>query len=231
MFFLFVSPGEWVSVQGRFRCVSLTCMSSSCPRSPFGLSPSAHLADGTGDLILVWDTNPLGFLKFLYRHTSTQDQVLVFTTKTSDQRIERSKTAWTLWPIFPSLTCHLWRCTAWRPYVSVSPLAKKTTMKRLRDGVVGLMKWEEKMLRLRAGLAPSSTWQTRSQGKKWQTSRKQRVPSCVVCAAVKLPLCQCGTVMERFCLSPRSSAGTEVEPFLFHVSCKATSSYWYHVSG
>ncbi|KAM9855436.1 ceramide kinase [Aulostomus maculatus] len=68
------SEEEWVSVEGRFRCVSLTCMSSSCPRSPLGLSPSAHLADGTGDLILVWDTHPLGFLKFLYRHTSTQDQ-------------------------------------------------------------------------------------------------------------------------------------------------------------
>ncbi|XP_063321511.1 ceramide kinase family protein [Pelmatolapia mariae] len=68
------SEGEWVSVEGRFRCVSLTCMSSSCARSPLGLSPSAHLADGTGDLILVWDTHPLSFLKFLYRHTSTQDQ-------------------------------------------------------------------------------------------------------------------------------------------------------------
>ncbi|KAF0036312.1 hypothetical protein F2P81_011624 [Scophthalmus maximus] len=50
------------------------CLSGCCPKSPQGLSPSAHLADGTGDLILVWDTNPLGFLKFLYRHTSTQDQ-------------------------------------------------------------------------------------------------------------------------------------------------------------
>ncbi|XP_028264789.1 ceramide kinase [Parambassis ranga] len=68
------SEGEWVSVEGRFRCVSLTCMSSSCARSPLGLSPSAHLADGTGDLILVWDTHPLAFLKFLYRHTSTEDQ-------------------------------------------------------------------------------------------------------------------------------------------------------------
>ncbi|XP_034028243.1 ceramide kinase family protein [Thalassophryne amazonica] len=68
------SDGEWVSVQGRFRCVSLTCMSSSCPKSPLGLSPSAHLADGTGDLILVWDTHPLSFLNFLYRHTNTQDQ-------------------------------------------------------------------------------------------------------------------------------------------------------------
>ncbi|CAG07450.1 unnamed protein product, partial [Tetraodon nigroviridis] len=68
------SEDEWVTVEGRFRCVSLTCMSSSCPRSPLGLSPSAHLADGTGDLILVWNTNPLGFLKYLYRHTGAQDQ-------------------------------------------------------------------------------------------------------------------------------------------------------------
>ncbi|XP_037336481.2 ceramide kinase family protein [Pungitius pungitius] len=68
------TEGEWVRVEGRFRCVSLTCMSCSCPKSPLGLSPSAHLADGTGDLILVWDTHPLGFLKFLYRHTCTEDQ-------------------------------------------------------------------------------------------------------------------------------------------------------------
>ncbi|CAL8368510.1 unnamed protein product [Lota lota] len=68
------SEAEWVSVAGRFRCVSFTCMSSSCPRSPLGLSPSAHLADGTGDLILVRESHPLGFLKFLHRHTSSQDQ-------------------------------------------------------------------------------------------------------------------------------------------------------------
>ncbi|MCJ8741890.1 hypothetical protein PDJAM_G00076090 [Pangasius djambal] len=68
------SEGEWLSVEGKFRCVSLTCMSSSCPRSPKGLSPSAHLADGTGDLILVRNTNPLGFLTYLHRHTTTQDQ-------------------------------------------------------------------------------------------------------------------------------------------------------------
>lgn len=68
------SEGEWVSVKGRFRCVSLTCMSSSCPKSPLGLSPSAHLADGTGDLILVWESHPLGFLRFLHRHTNSQDQ-------------------------------------------------------------------------------------------------------------------------------------------------------------
>lgn len=67
--------GEWVTIEGKFKCVSLTCMSSSCPRSPTGLSPSAHLADGTADLILVRETNPLGFLTYLHRHTTTQDQV------------------------------------------------------------------------------------------------------------------------------------------------------------
>ncbi|XP_073731415.1 ceramide kinase [Misgurnus anguillicaudatus] len=66
--------GEWVTIEGRFKCVYLTCMSSSCPRSPTGLSPSAHLADGTADLILVRQTNPLGFLTYLHRHTNTQDQ-------------------------------------------------------------------------------------------------------------------------------------------------------------
>ncbi|XP_026867770.2 ceramide kinase family protein [Electrophorus electricus] len=68
------SEGEWMSVEGRYRCVSLTCMSSSCPRSPKGLSPAAHLADGTGDLILVQDTDPLGFLTYLHRHTTSKDQ-------------------------------------------------------------------------------------------------------------------------------------------------------------
>ncbi|KPP66269.1 hypothetical protein Z043_115251 [Scleropages formosus] len=67
--------GEWETVEGRFKCISLTCMSSSCPRSPLGLSPSAHLADGTADLILVRDTHPLGFLTYLHRHTNSQDQV------------------------------------------------------------------------------------------------------------------------------------------------------------
>ncbi|XP_016113268.1 ceramide kinase-like [Sinocyclocheilus grahami] len=66
--------GEWVTVEGRFKCISLACISSSCPRSPKGLSPSAHLADGTADLILVRETNPLGFLTYLHRHTNTQDQ-------------------------------------------------------------------------------------------------------------------------------------------------------------
>ena len=62
-------------VQGKFLAINMATMSCACPRSPQGLSPSAHLADGTGDLILVRESHPLGFLKFLHRHTSSEDQV------------------------------------------------------------------------------------------------------------------------------------------------------------
>uniref|UniRef100_A0A8D2JFC5 Ceramide kinase C-terminal domain-containing protein n=1 Tax=Varanus komodoensis TaxID=61221 RepID=A0A8D2JFC5_VARKO len=67
--------GEWQQVQGRFLAVNLTCMSSACPKSPEGLSPCAHLADGTADLILVHECSVLSFLKHLTRHTNCSDQV------------------------------------------------------------------------------------------------------------------------------------------------------------
>ncbi|XP_033858283.3 ceramide kinase-like [Acipenser ruthenus] len=67
-------PGEWRSVSGSFKAVNLTCMSSACPKSPGGLSPSAHLADGTADLILVRDCGRAEFLKHLSRHTNNKDQ-------------------------------------------------------------------------------------------------------------------------------------------------------------
>lgn len=102
-------PDEWVTVEGRFRCVSLTCMSSSCPRSPLGLSPSAHLADGTGDLILVWDTNPLGFLKYLHRHTSEQDQV---GARGTAARLQLNNTSPGVSFLYSSLICPSWRSTA-----------------------------------------------------------------------------------------------------------------------
>ncbi|XP_044299366.1 ceramide kinase-like [Varanus komodoensis] len=66
--------GEWQQVQGRFLAVNLTCMSSACPKSPEGLSPCAHLADGTADLILVHECSVLSFLKHLTRHTNCSDQ-------------------------------------------------------------------------------------------------------------------------------------------------------------
>ncbi|XP_041130399.1 ceramide kinase family protein isoform X2 [Polyodon spathula] len=67
-------PGDWRSVSGSFKAVNLTCMSSACPKSPGGLSPSAHLADGTADLILVRDCGRAEFLEHLRRHTNNKDQ-------------------------------------------------------------------------------------------------------------------------------------------------------------
>ncbi|XP_007425796.1 ceramide kinase-like [Python bivittatus] len=66
--------GEWQQVHGSFLAVNLTCMSSACPKSPQGLSPCAHLADGTADLILVHKCSVLSFLQHLNRHTNCSDQ-------------------------------------------------------------------------------------------------------------------------------------------------------------
>uniref|UniRef100_A0AAV2IYB1 Ceramide kinase C-terminal domain-containing protein n=1 Tax=Knipowitschia caucasica TaxID=637954 RepID=A0AAV2IYB1_KNICA len=49
-------------------------MSCACPRCPKGLSPSAHLADGTVDLILVHECSRVDFFKHLLRHTNKDDQ-------------------------------------------------------------------------------------------------------------------------------------------------------------
>uniref|UniRef100_A0A8C7E7J2 DAGKc domain-containing protein n=1 Tax=Naja naja TaxID=35670 RepID=A0A8C7E7J2_NAJNA len=66
--------GEWHQVHGSFLAVNLTCMSSACPKSPKGLSPCAHLADGTADLILVHKCSVFSFLQHLNRHTNCSDQ-------------------------------------------------------------------------------------------------------------------------------------------------------------
>ncbi|XP_060108662.1 ceramide kinase-like [Heteronotia binoei] len=66
--------GEWQRVRGRFLAVNVTSMSSACPKSPEGLSPCAHLADGTADLILVRECSLLSFLRHLTRHTNASDQ-------------------------------------------------------------------------------------------------------------------------------------------------------------
>ncbi|XP_048343423.1 ceramide kinase-like [Sphaerodactylus townsendi] len=65
---------KWQRVQGRFLAINLTSMSSACPKSPEGLSPCAHLADGTADLILVRECSALSFLRHLKRHTNCSDQ-------------------------------------------------------------------------------------------------------------------------------------------------------------
>ncbi|XP_059917638.1 ceramide kinase-like [Gadus macrocephalus] len=64
----------WRSVRGKFLAINAVSMSCACPRSPQGLSPAAHLADGTTDLILVRKASRLAFLRHLLRHTSKDDQ-------------------------------------------------------------------------------------------------------------------------------------------------------------
>uniref|UniRef100_A0A8C5ALJ2 Ceramide kinase C-terminal domain-containing protein n=1 Tax=Gadus morhua TaxID=8049 RepID=A0A8C5ALJ2_GADMO len=66
--------GEWRVVQGKFLAINMATMSCACPRSPQGLSPSAHLADGTADLILVRGCSRFGFFRHLLRHTNADDQ-------------------------------------------------------------------------------------------------------------------------------------------------------------
>lgn len=66
---------NWKTVKGKFMAINTAIMSCACPRSPKGLSPAAHLADGTADLILVRKCSRLNFLRHLIRHTkSNSDQ-------------------------------------------------------------------------------------------------------------------------------------------------------------
>uniref|UniRef100_A0A8C4EQ49 Ceramide kinase n=1 Tax=Dicentrarchus labrax TaxID=13489 RepID=A0A8C4EQ49_DICLA len=64
----------WSVIRGKFIAINGASMSCACPRSPKGLSPSAHLADGTTDLILVRKCSRLDFLRHLLRHTNKEDQ-------------------------------------------------------------------------------------------------------------------------------------------------------------
>ncbi|XP_074481751.1 ceramide kinase isoform X1 [Sebastes fasciatus] len=66
--------GGWSVIRGKFIAINAASMSCACPRSPQGLSPSAHLADGTTDLILVRKCSRLDFLRHLLRHTNKDDQ-------------------------------------------------------------------------------------------------------------------------------------------------------------
>lgn len=66
---------EWQVVCGKFLAINSTNMSCACPRSPGGLSPFAHLGDGSSDLILIRKCSRFNFLRFLIRHTNQEDQV------------------------------------------------------------------------------------------------------------------------------------------------------------
>uniref|UniRef100_A0AAY4D9X2 DAGKc domain-containing protein n=1 Tax=Denticeps clupeoides TaxID=299321 RepID=A0AAY4D9X2_9TELE len=70
-----VDSDVWQVVRGKFVAINAASMSCACPRSPKGLSPSAHLSDGTTDLILVRKCSRLDFLRHLLRHTNKDDQV------------------------------------------------------------------------------------------------------------------------------------------------------------
>lgn len=65
---------EWQVVCGKFLAINSTNMSCACPRSPAGLSPFAHLGDGSSDLILIRKCSRFNFLRFLIRHTNQEDQ-------------------------------------------------------------------------------------------------------------------------------------------------------------
>ncbi|CAG01164.1 unnamed protein product, partial [Tetraodon nigroviridis] len=65
---------NWSVIHGKFIAINAASMSCACPRSPKGLSPSAHLADGTTDLILVRKCSHLDFFRHLLRHTNKNDQ-------------------------------------------------------------------------------------------------------------------------------------------------------------
>uniref|UniRef100_A0ABK0LDE2 Ceramide kinase n=1 Tax=Rattus norvegicus TaxID=10116 RepID=A0ABK0LDE2_RAT len=65
---------EWQVVCGKFLAINSTNMSCACPRSPGGLSPFAHLGDGSSDLILIRKCSRFNFLRFLIRHTNQEDQ-------------------------------------------------------------------------------------------------------------------------------------------------------------
>uniref|UniRef100_A0A4W5NVA5 Ceramide kinase C-terminal domain-containing protein n=1 Tax=Hucho hucho TaxID=62062 RepID=A0A4W5NVA5_9TELE len=69
----------WRLIRGKFLAINAASMSCACPRSPRGqdrlcLSPSAHLADGSTDLILVRKASRLAFFRHLIQHTNKDDQ-------------------------------------------------------------------------------------------------------------------------------------------------------------
>ncbi|XP_020600434.1 ceramide kinase-like [Orbicella faveolata] len=68
------SSEGWHSIKGRFISVIGANISCACAKSPEGLSPSAHLADGCLDLILVKHTSRLQYLRHMIRLSSKADQ-------------------------------------------------------------------------------------------------------------------------------------------------------------
>ena len=55
------------SIEGEFMSITGAVMSCMSPKSPKGLTPSAHLGDGNLDLIIVNKTSRVNYLKYLIR--------------------------------------------------------------------------------------------------------------------------------------------------------------------
>ena len=72
----FSSDHGWKTLSGRFTSIVGANISCMCAKSPEGLSPSAHLADGCLDLVLVRHTSRLQHLRHMIRITKrASDQV------------------------------------------------------------------------------------------------------------------------------------------------------------
>ena len=63
----FFAVKETKILEGEFTTITGTVMSCISPKSPKGLSPSAHLGDGNLDLIVVNRTSRLNYLRYLIR--------------------------------------------------------------------------------------------------------------------------------------------------------------------
>jgi len=68
------STNDWKTVESKFTVVSSAVISCACRKSPLGLSPSAHLADGNTDLILVKKCSKVDFFRYLYAHVGHADR-------------------------------------------------------------------------------------------------------------------------------------------------------------
>merc|ERR1712223_1184825 len=55
------------TIEGEFMSITGAVMSCMSPKSPKGLTPSAHLGDGNLDLIIVNKTSRVNYLRYLIR--------------------------------------------------------------------------------------------------------------------------------------------------------------------
>lgn len=178
---LFVSENdsEWRTVRGKFLAINAASMSCACPRSPKGLSPAAHLANGTTDLILVRKCSRFDFLRHLLRHTSKDDQVwhrarmlneLVLQLVIVVTVINFFADFWFLISCSTSLTWPLLRCTACGVSASLHVTARATqtwswTCRRAANGRSSARSVETTRLVVAlpptaAGTATARSWRT-----------------------------------------------------------------------